>query len=513
MLIGNDPDKAEALTANARALTLEMTWFESVLTARLAAFLPQKNEPEISEPLGGMTEKKKGFFNQLFGRRALPGADAGDAPRELPASFAEKSGVETPDWSTDTSYYAQFVRSNELLPEDRLVIMLALAPHIQPRLLNRFFKKDSETGLGDLRFGGVQGNQHTGFLPTVETALFVLAGNNLDQRLLDEHIFHPDAVLIKRNILMVLPSPLGEPFEASQIELSDDALSLLTKGEIWQPRFSMDFPAKPLSSPLTWNDLILNDETARQLEFIRQWVSNRKVYQSRYSNLHALKPGFKALFYGPPGTGKTLTAALLGQQHGLEVYRIDLSMVVSKYIGETEKNLEKVFSRAEGKDWILFFDEADALFGKRTNVSDAHDKYANQEISYLLQRLEDYPGLVILASNMQQNIDEAFMRRMQAIVRFPRPSVQERRKLWQNALSIAGLSETCGEYAADLAKRYDLTGAGIMNAIHYAALQNMPVSEEAEKEEAWIDMKKPENAMKYLFEGIRKEYRKEGKNF
>lgn len=512
MLTGNDPNKAEALATNARALTIEMTWFESVLSARLAAFLPQKNDLEISGSFV-IPEKKKSFFNQLFSKVGLSAGSPEEIPQELPASFTEKTGIETPDWSADNSFYAQFVRDNELLPEDRLVIMLTLAPHIQPRLLNRFFKKDSETGVGDLRFGGVQGNQHAGFLPTVETALFLLAGNNLDQRLLDEHIFHPDAVLIKRNILVLLPSPSGEPFEAGQIELSDDALALLTKGEIWKPRFSMDFPAKPLTTPLTWNDLILNAETKRQLDFIRQWLSSRKVYQSRYSDLHALKPGFKALFFGPPGTGKTITAALFGQQHDLEVYRIDLSMVVSKYIGETEKNLEKVFSRAEGKDWILFFDEADALFGKRTNISDAHDKYANQEISYLLQRLEDYPGLVILASNMQQNIDEAFMRRMQAIVRFPRPGVPERRKLWENALLMAGLGESCGEYAPELAKRYELTGAGIMNAIHYTALQNMPVAEEIEKEEAWNKMITPENAMKHLFEGIRKEYLKEGKSF
>ena len=512
MLTGNDPDKAEALAANARALTLEMNWFESVLSARLGVFFPPEEEMATSLPVIAMPEKKKGFFNQLFGRRTQPG-NAEDAPRELPAGFTVKTGIQTPDWSSDTSYYARFVRDNELLPEDRLVIMLALAPHIQPRLLNRFFKKDLETGMGDLRFGGVQGNQHAGFLPTVETALFLLAGNNLDQRLLDEHIFQPEAVLIKRNILTLLPAPPGEPFEASQIKLADDALALLTKGAVWQPRFSMDFPAKPLTSPLSWNDLILNNETGMQLEFIRQWLSNRQQYESRYSNLHALKPGFKALFYGPPGTGKTLAAALLGQQHGLEVYRVDLSMVVSKYIGETEKNLEKIFARAEGKDWVMFFDEADALFGKRTSVSDAHDKYANQEISYLLQRLEDYPGLVILASNMQQNIDEAFLRRMQAVVRFPRPGIPERRRLWQNALSLAGLSEACGEYAGDLARRFDLTGAGIINALHYAALQNMPASEDAENEEAWAKTQKPENIIRHLMEGIRKEYHKEGKTF
>jgi len=127
----------------------------------------------------------------------------------------------------------------------------------------------------------------------------------------------------------------------------------------------------------------------------------------------------KILFIGEPGTGKKTLASLIGQQSGKEVYRIDLSMIVSKYIGETEKNLELVFAKAENKGWILFFDEADALFGKRTNVKDAHDKYANQEVAYLLQRIEDYNGLVILATNMKHNIDDAFTRRFQTIIRFP----------------------------------------------------------------------------------------------
>ena len=127
----------------------------------------------------------------------------------------------------------------------------------------------------------------------------------------------------------------------------------------------------------------------------------------------------RILFIGVPGTGKKTLASLIGQQSGKEVYRIDLSMVVSKYIGETEKNFKKIFDAAENKNWILFFDEADALFGKRTNVRDAHDRYANQEIAYLLQRMENYNGLVILATNMKNNIDEAFKRRFQTIISFP----------------------------------------------------------------------------------------------
>lgn len=125
------------------------------------------------------------------------------------------------------------------------------------------------------------------------------------------------------------------------------------------------------------------------------------------------------LFSGPAGTGKTLAALMMGEQSGREVFSIDLSKLVSKYIGETEKNLEKVFARAAQHNWLLFFDEADALFGKRTNVKDAHDKYANQETAYLLQRVEAYKGIVILATNKKTNIDEAFTRRFRAIIQFP----------------------------------------------------------------------------------------------
>lgn len=127
----------------------------------------------------------------------------------------------------------------------------------------------------------------------------------------------------------------------------------------------------------------------------------------------------RVLFIGAPGTGKTTLASLIGEQLGMAVYKIDLSMIVSKYIGETEKNLELVFAKAENKGWILFFDEADALFGKRTNVRDAHDRYANIEIAYLLERIEKYNGIVILATNMKSNIDEAFKRRFQTVIKFP----------------------------------------------------------------------------------------------
>jgi SpoVK/Ycf46/Vps4 family AAA+-type ATPase len=183
---------------------------------------------------------------------------------------------------------------------------------------------------------------------------------------------------------------------------------------------------------------------------------------------HTFKEGYKALFYGPPGTGKTFTATLLGKQFNRDVYRIDLSQVVSKYIGETEKNLEKIFQKAEDKNWILFFDEADALFGKRTSVSSAHDRYANQETSYLLQRIEDFNGLVILASNNKANIDQAFLRRFNAIVHFPIPDPVERLHLWKIYLPANHSLNT--DDLQNIANKYEVTGSTILNSIHNAAI-------------------------------------------
>jgi SpoVK/Ycf46/Vps4 family AAA+-type ATPase len=180
------------------------------------------------------------------------------------------------------------------------------------------------------------------------------------------------------------------------------------------------------------------------------------------------RKGYRALFYGPPCTGKTLTASLLGSMHNRSVYRIDLSQIVSKYIGETEKNLSRIFDIAENKDWILFFDEAESLFSKRTDVSDSKDKFANQETSYLLQRIEDFDGLIILATNLKPNIDRAFIRRFQSIIHFTLPMPKEREVLWRKALASFNVSSKI-DYQ-DLAKRFEVSGGAINNAVQFAWL-------------------------------------------
>jgi len=176
------------------------------------------------------------------------------------------------------------------------------------------------------------------------------------------------------------------------------------------------------------------------------------------------------MFAGPSGTGKTMTAGVVGRDVGLDVYRLDLSSVVSKYIGETEKNLDRIFRAAQGSNAILFFDEADALFGKRSEVKDAHDRYANIEVSYLLQKIEDHAGPVILATNLMKNIDEAFARRMHFVVRFPLPDEKQRERLWRGMVP----KEAPVDQAIDfqfLAAQFPIAGGDIRNVVLDAAFR------------------------------------------
>jgi SpoVK/Ycf46/Vps4 family AAA+-type ATPase len=223
--------------------------------------------------------------------------------------------------------------------------------------------------------------------------------------------------------------------------------------------------------PAAWSfaDLILPEATIARVRAVAAAIANRPRVQDDWG-LARLSGGggLATLFQGPSGTGKTMTAGVIAGELGLDLYRIDLSGVVSKYIGETEKNLERIFGAARRANAVLLFDEADALFGKRSEVKDAHDRYANLEVAYLLQRMEEHDGPMILATNLARNLDQAFNRRLHHVVEFPRPDAAARERLWRSMLRPP-LPRAPDVDVARLAQGFDLTGGEIRKAALEAA--------------------------------------------
>ena len=230
--------------------------------------------------------------------------------------------------------------------------------------------------------------------------------------------------------------------------------------------------ASQLTPRYKWTDLVLPDRQRETLASISAYLRHRDhvLTEWGYEKTVARTQGLKVLFAGESGTGKTMAAEVLGGELGLELFRVDLATIVSKYIGETEKNLDRIFEAATGSNAILFFDEADALFGKRSDVSDAHDRYANIEVAYLLQKMEGYPGAVILATNFRQNIDDAFVRRLDFVIDFPFPEPDDRKLIWRLLLpEEAPLSDDVDlEF---LSVQFKLSGGAIRNCSMSAAFQ------------------------------------------
>lgn len=369
------------------------------------------------------------------------------------------------------NFHTEFISKSigiKLGKEEELICLIALLPYLIPGYFDSVVSRIFPEGTELQELGGVKGVSHRGFIPTGETALFLIAGNDLNLKMRAMQYFNSDHVFAKKNILRLESTSEGEPHLSGRIVLNSEVLEKLLFKGVSRPKLSTEFPAKYITTQLEWSNLVINETTMIEVETIRNWIAYHESMINEWDLKNKFKAGYKALFYGPPGTGKTFTATLLGKQFNRDVYRIDLSQVVSKYIGETEKNLEKIFQKAEDKNWILFFDEADALFGKRTSVSSAHDRYANQETSYLLQRIEDFNGLVILASNNKANIDQAFLRRFNAIVHFPIPDPVERLHLWKIYLPANhGLTK---EELQNIVDKYEVTGSTILNSIHNAAI-------------------------------------------
>ena len=255
----------------------------------------------------------------------------------------------------------------------------------------------------------------------------------------------------------------------------------------------LDSLAQRVDARATWEDLVLPPSETSLLRQVAAQVSQRGTVHETWGFATKMNRGLgiSALFAGDPGTGKTMAAEVIANELRLNLYRIDLSAVVSKYIGETEKNLRRLFDAAEDGGAILFFDEADALFGKRSEVKDSHDRYANIEINYLLQRMESYGGLAILATNRQSALDTAFMRRLRFVVNFPHPGVAQRKSMWQRVFPPAVPAQGLD---LDRLARLNLTGGNIssiaLNAAFQAAQTNSPVTMQLIMDSARTELKK-----------------------
>ena len=431
MSTGAEQIDQAALHANALSLEREIAWFTRLLNRRFDSYFAQEGP-----------------------------ADAPSAPTP-------------PDLSDDPSLYAQTVRGcgpDGMSVEERVVLLLALLPNIRPQTLDLLLTQNKLIDRSFTEFGGLRGQSHNGFLPTCETALFILAGDDQRRRFELMRLFEPDHFFAQKSMVRVVPPEHGEPMARAALVAEPTYLHRFTTGQQQKPDFGAGFPAKRMVTAMEWDDLVVAQEVKDELDQIRAWMRGGSGLLHRLGLARMVKPGYRTLFYGPPGTGKTLAATLLGKDAGVDVYRIDLSMLVSKYIGETEKNLANVFDQAQNKNWILFFDEADALFGKRTEGSSSNDRHANQEIAYLLQRVEDFPGVVILATNLRSNMDEAFARRFQSAIYFPLPDAPQRELLWQKLFADRTVLAPEVRLAA-LADAHVLAGGALLNVAVSAAIR------------------------------------------
>lgn len=389
-------------------------------------------------------------------QQRIPGADFTE---ELPAP---------PLFEVENTAYSGFIEKHQFGKKERLILSLCLATQLQPELLAELNLPGNPAKL-------VQYEKTGAFLPTVHTGLYLLAGRDTAKRITHHQLFDASHTFYRKSILGVGTVPAGVPATDGLLMIDKSYLDLFTTGTYKRPRFSHEFPAHLLETELEWEDLVLSPSTIEQIEEIKAYLNHNAILKNDPDLGKHVKPGFRCLFHGPSGTGKTLATALIGKHIGRDVYRIDLSAVISKYIGETSKNLNSLFNQAEDKNWILFFDEGDALFGKRMDTGASQDKnthFANQDIAFLLQKIESYPELVIVATNLANNMDKAFARRFQCQVSFSLPKPEDRIRLWRDNLP-KGLQLPPGIAVEQLAQNHTFSAASILKVIHRVSLKTL----------------------------------------
>lgn len=352
---------------------------------------------------------------------------------------------------------------------ERIALSLAFAATTAPHFLNYLYTKNQYTDRIFSEFGVVEGEAGQKLTPTWCTVFFLYMGSNVNAQFTLTEYMHGDHRLYKERQLVMPLEKTSNPF-LTQLIINSDVLYTWVYPQHLRKLADAYFPAHEISSSLDWDDLIIEDETNQGLRQLRLWLRYGETLLKHPKLSKYVNNGIRVLFYGPSGTGKTLTASLLGKEFALPVYRVDLSQMVSKWIGETEKNLARVFDMAEKQGWILFFDEAEALFSSRGEVNNSNDRRANQEVSYLLQRIENFDGTIIMATNLRDNIDDAFIRRFQLMVNFPIPNEETRQRLWEHLLKDTFPLEP-NLSLSQLAAEFEITGGNMKNAFRALMLE------------------------------------------
>ncbi|HET7002920.1 MAG TPA: ATP-binding protein [Puia sp.] len=377
------------------------------------------------------------------------------------------SEIVAPELEDATSHYASFVTSHKLSESERLLLALAMTPHLNPGLLDGF-AENKKLLIASKVF---RSHDDISLLPTAQTALYLLGGHDVLIRSAFFHLFETEHLFYKQSVIQLGASAAGASSLDGVLSLTPNFRDLFIYNKIRPPRFSSDFPAHLLTSKYEWEDLVLMPTTMETLEDVKITLKQYDKLLNQWKMEKVMRPGCRVLLYGDSGQGKTLTASLLGKLLNRPVYRVDIAASVSKYVGETNQRLEALFNTAENKDWILFFDEGDAMLGQRNQgggeSSTSH--YANQEVAFLLQRIETFNGIIIVATNLRSNIDYAFQRRFDTSAQFKALDAERQHLVWDRFWPKDHIELAPGTDLDLLIKRYSLSPASIVNVIRRIA--------------------------------------------
>jgi hypothetical protein len=385
----------------------------------------------------------------------------------METGIAISAPLPAPVCDSQNSHYAKLIRQHDLSVAERVVLALSIVPHLRPELLDKFAASKQLMIASKVH----RSKEDISLLPTAQTALFLIDVEDESERFDHLQIFETEHIFYRDSVIQLGAVSAGaSPLDGILI-LNPHFRDLLIHDRVRPPRFSTEFPAHLLTTTLDWDDLILMPSTLETLSDVKITLKQADKLRDEWNMGKIIRPGCRILLYGDSGQGKTLTASLLGKYLDRQVYRVDIAGSVSKYVGETNQRLEALFNTAENKNWILFFDEGDALLGQRQQAGgqSTSSHYANQEVAYLLQRIETFNGIIIVATNLRSNIDYAFQRRFDAAAQFKALDPAHQQKVWMRFWPSQYIERPSEHELMQITQRHTLSPASIVNVIRRIA--------------------------------------------